>query len=175
MWGREETFFRKFPSPPTPPPLPSKIFDFIESLIRAFSFVGTVLICLNARLVCLALIPPNAVNVTGILKSRGIDARRTRHKSHAQPCLCLYGNIPKDEHEKSSGSVYENAEKRCRKSPQRPFFPLEKELPEKNVTIFLFGFCFLILCTSRFFFHNKNIFQLCILLIFTKNYVITIK
>ena len=87
----------------------------------------------------------------------------------------LYGNIPKMNTKKQRLCVRKRG-KTLSQVPSRPFFPLEKELPEKNVTIFLFRlFCFLILCTSRFFFHNKNIFQLCILLIFTKNYVIPIK
>ena len=143
MWGRGEgNLLKKVQLSPPPRPLLSPFQDFRLYRIPhpgLSSFVGTVLICLNARLVRLALIPPNAVNVTGILKSRGIDARRTRHKSHAQPCLCLYGNIPKMNTKKQRLCVRKRG-KTLSQVPSRPFFPLEKELPEKNVTIFLFGF-----------------------------------
>ena len=86
----------------------------------------------------------------------------------------LYGNIPKMNTKKQRLCVRKRG-KTLSQVPSRPFFPLEKELPEKNVTIFLFGFLLPYSVYITIFFHNKNIFQLCILLIFTKNYVIPIK
>lgn len=51
----------------------------------------------------------------------------------------LYGNIPKMNTKKQRLCARKRG-KTLSQVPSRPFFPLEKELPEKNVTIFLFGF-----------------------------------
>ena len=51
----------------------------------------------------------------------------------------LYGNIPKMNTKKQRLCVRKRG-KTLSQVPSRPFFPPEKELPEKNVTIFLFGF-----------------------------------
>ena len=85
------------------------------------SFVGTGLICLSARLVRLALVPPTAVNVTGISRARGIDARRAG--ARAMPNRTCSLEHPKDEHEKQRHSVRKRGKKRCRKSPRGHFFP----------------------------------------------------
>lgn len=89
------------------------------------------------------------------------------------PTVPVAWNIPKM-NTKNSGTLCENAEKNAVASPLKVIFSLEMGLPEKTITIFLFGFCFLIPYASRFFFHNKNTFRLHILLIFTKNCVISI-
>ena len=78
-------------------------------------------ICLSARLVRLALVPPTAVNVTGISRARGIDARRAG--ARAMPNRTCSLEHPKDEHEKQRHSVRKRGKKRCRKSPRGHFFP----------------------------------------------------
>ncbi len=161
MWGRGEgNFLQKVSLSPPPRPLPSLFQDFRLYRIPhpgLSSFVGTVLICLNARLVRLALIPPNAVNVTGILKSRGIDARRTRHKSHAQPCLWPVWEHPKDEHEKQRLCVRKHG-KTLSQVPSRSFFPMEKELPEKNRNNFSFRFFASLFCVHHDSFFTIKIY-----------------
>ena len=161
MWGRGEgNFLKKVSLSPPPRPLLSPFQDFRLYRIPhpgLSSFVGTVLICLNARLVRLALIPPNAVNVTGILKSRGIDARRTRHKSHAQPCLCLYGNIPKM-NTKNSGTLCENAEKNAVASPLKAIFPPGEGAPRKKRNNFSFRFFASLFCVHHDSFFTIKIY-----------------
>ena len=159
MEGEGGPFWRKVPLPPSKPPLfPSKDFHLYRIPHPGLSsFVGTVLICLNARLVRLALIPPNAVNVTGILKSRGIDARRTRHKSHAQPCLWPVWEHPKDEHEKQRLCVRKHG-KTLSQVPSRSFFPMEKELPEKNRNNFSFRFFASLFCVHHDSFFTIKIY-----------------
>ena len=126
MWGRGEGNFLRTVSPSPPPrPLLSPFQDFRLYRIPhpgLSSFVGTGLICLSARLVRLALVPPTAVNVTGISRARGIDARRAGARAMPNRTSGLYGNIPKM-NTKNSGTLCENVEKRCHKSPRGHFFP----------------------------------------------------
>ena len=142
MWGRGEgNFLEKVSLSPPPRPLLSPFQDFRLYRIPhpgLSSFVGTGLICLSARLVRLALVPPTAVNVTGISRARGIDARRAG--ARAMPNRTCGLEHPKDEHEKQRHSVRKRGKKRCRKSPRGHFFPLEMGLPEKNHNNFSFWF-----------------------------------
>ena len=124
MWGRGEgNFLKKVSLSPPPRPLLSPFQDFRLYRIPhpgLSSFVGTGLICLSARLVRLALVPPTAVNVTGISRARGIDARRAG--ARAMPNRTCSLEHPKDEHEKQRHSVRKRGKKRCRKSPRGHFF-----------------------------------------------------
>lgn len=69
----------------------------------------------------------------------------------------LYGNIPKM-NTKNSGTMCENTEKRCRKSPQGHFSPLEKELPEKNRNNFSFRFFASLFCVHHDSFFTIKIY-----------------
>ena len=163
MWGRGEgNFLQKVSLSPPPHPLLSPFQDFRLYRIPhpgLSSFVGTVLICLNARLVRLALIPPNAVNVTGILKSRGIDARRTRHKSHAQPCLWPVWEHPKDEHEKAA-ALCTKTRKNAVASPLKAIFPPGEGAPRKKHNNFSFRFFASLFCVHHdSFFTIKRYFS----------------
>lgn len=86
----------------------------------------------------------------------------------------LYGNIPKMNTKKQRLCVRKRG-KTLSQVPSRSFFPLEKELPEKNRNNFSFRFLLPYSVHITILFSQKNIFQLDILLIFTKNYVILIK
>lgn len=161
MWGRGEgNFLQKVSLSPPPRPLLSPFQDFRLYRIPhpgLSSFVGTVLICLNARLVRLALIPPNAVNVTGILKSRGIDARRTRHKSHAQPCLWPVWEHPKDEHEKAA-ALCTKTRKNAVASPLKAIFPPGEGAPRKKRNNFSFRFFASLFCVHHDSFFTIKIY-----------------
>lgn len=143
--------------PSSPPPLLSKIFDFIESLIRLSSFCGNCARLFERPLG--SLYSTQRCECHRILKSRGIDARR--YAAHHEPYMlnraCGSWEHPKDEHE-SSGFRYENAGKTLLSVKVPCHFPETYE-PRKTYQFFFFGFCFLfILCTSRFFFTIKRYF-----------------
>ena len=158
MWGRGGgNFLQKVSPSPPPRPLLSPFQDFRLYRIPhpgLSSFVGTVLICLSARL---ALIPPNAVNVTGILKSRGIDARRTRHKSHAQPCLWPVWEHPKDEHEKAA-ALCTKTRKNAVASPLKAIFPPGEGAPRKKRNNFSFRFFASLFCVHHDSFFTIKIY-----------------
>ena len=156
MWERGP-FCRRLPSP-TPPPLSLPRFSTLSNPSSGpFLFCGNRAHLFERRLVRLTLIPPNAVNVTGILRARGIDARRTRHKSHAQPCLWPVWEHPKDEHEKQRLCVRKHG-KTLSQVPSRSFFPMEKELPEKNRNNFSFRFFASLFCVHHDSFFTIKIY-----------------
>ena len=118
-------YLLKFPHPPPPRPPLSPFQDFRLYRIPhpgLSSFVGTGLICLSARLVRLALVPPTAVNVTGISRARGIDARRVGARAMPNRTCGLYGNIPKMNTKKQRHSVRKRG-KTLSQVPSRSFFP----------------------------------------------------
>ena len=143
MWGRGAgNFLQKVSLSPPPRPLISPFQDFRLYRIPhpgLSSFVGTGLICLSARLVRLALVPPTAVNVTGISRARGIDARRVGARAMPNRTCGLYGNIPKMNTKKQRHSVRKRG-KTLSQVPARSVFPLEMGLPEKNHNNFSFWF-----------------------------------
>ncbi len=122
--GRGKLSSESFPLPsPTPPPLPFQDFRLYRIPHPGLSsFVGTGLICLSARLVRLALVPPTAVNVTGISRVRGIDARRVGARAMPNRTCGLYGNIPKMNTKKQRHSVRKRG-KTLSQVPSRSFFP----------------------------------------------------
>ena len=161
MWGRGEgNFLQKVSLSPPPRPLLSPFQDFRLYRIPhpgLSSFVGTGLICLSARLVRLALVPPTAVNVTGILRARGIDARRTRHKSHAQPCLWPVWEHPKDEHEKAA-ALCTKTRKNAVASPLKAIFPPGEGAPRKKRNNFSFRFFASLFCVHHDSFFTIKIY-----------------
>ena len=161
MWGRGEGNFlqESFPLPsPTPPPLSLPRFSTLSNPSSGpFLFCGNRAHLFERCLVRLALIPPNAVNVTGILRVRGIDARRTRHKSHAQPCLWPVWEHPKDEHEKAA-ALYTKTRKNAVASPLKAIFPPGEGAPRKKRNNFSFRFFASLFCVHHDSFFTIKIY-----------------
>ena len=159
MEGGRGTFLQKGPpSPLQTSPLPlQRLSSLSNPSSGPFLFCGNRAHLFERCLVRLALIPPNAVNVTGILRVRGIDARRTRHKSHAQPCLWPVWEHPKDEHEKAA-ALYTKTRKNAVASPLKAIFPPGEGAPRKKRNNFSFRFFASLFCVHHDSFFTIKIY-----------------